>query len=82
MFNLGSGSGATVGEVIATAREVTGRPIKVRYELRRPGDPAVLVADPAEAKRELGWRPKYPELVTQIATAWNWHGRRLSLMAG
>jgi UDP-glucose-4-epimerase GalE len=82
MFNLGSGSGATVGEVIAAARKVTGRPIKVRHELRRRGDPAVLVADPAEAKRQLGWRPKYPEFITQIETAWSWHGRRLSLMAG
>jgi UDP-arabinose 4-epimerase len=81
MFNLGSGSGASVGEVIAAARQVTGRPIKVRQQARRPGDPAALVADPAEAKRKLGWRPHYPELITQIATAWSWHCRRPALMA-
>jgi UDP-glucose 4-epimerase len=82
MFNLGSGCGATVAEVIAAARQVTGRPIAIRRENRRRGDPAALVADPAEAKQRLGWRPRYPELITQIETAWSWHCRKPALMAG
>jgi UDP-arabinose 4-epimerase len=81
MFNLGSGNGATVKEVIDAARQVTGRQINVRYEARRRGDPAALVADPTEAKSRLGWRPEFPALLTQIATAWDWHCRRPALIA-
>jgi UDP-glucose-4-epimerase GalE len=81
MFNLGSGTGATVGEVIETARQVTGCPINVRYKTRRRGDPVTLVADPTAAMRRLNWRPKFLGLVTQIGTAWNWHCRRPALIA-
>jgi UDP-glucose 4-epimerase len=71
-FNLGGGEGATVREVIETARRITGRPIAVRCTPRRPGDPAALLADSARARRSLGWRPAHPSLAQQIETAWNW----------
>lgn len=80
-FNLGSGSGNTVREVIETAERVTGRRIARIERSRRPGDPTALLADPARAHKILGWIPQYPDLADQIATAWNWHGRMLSQVA-
>ncbi|MEQ8396062.1 UDP-glucose 4-epimerase GalE [Thalassobaculum sp.] len=71
-FNLGNGEGFSVREVIDAARRVTGRPIAVRVEDARPGDPAVLVADARCASDVLGWRPDSAELDTQIADAWRW----------
>jgi UDP-glucose-4-epimerase GalE len=82
-FNLGGGEGATVREVIETARQVTGRPIAVRQSPRRPGDPAALLADSARARQSLGWRPAHQSLAEQIETAWNWvqlHEKRASLV--
>jgi UDP-arabinose 4-epimerase len=78
VFNLGAGKGATVREVIETAVRVTGRTIAVRVKPRRPGDPAALLADAARARQILGWRPAFPTLEAQIATAWNWleHSQR------
>lgn len=71
-FNLGNGEGFSVREVIDTARRVTGRPIEVRIEDRRPGDPPVLVADARRAREILGWQPKLAALEQQIADAWRW----------
>ncbi|MFO7535567.1 MAG: UDP-glucose 4-epimerase GalE [Kiritimatiellia bacterium] len=71
-YNLGNGSGYSVSQLVQTAREVTGRPIPAEVHPRRPGDPDTLVADPAKARRELGWKPKYPELRTILESAWNW----------
>lgn len=76
IYNLGSGQGFTVREVIDSARRVTGREIAVEERERRPGDPAVLVASSDKIKRELGWQPKFPELDQIIASAWQWHQRR------
>jgi UDP-glucose-4-epimerase GalE len=56
-FNLGSGKGSTVREVVETARRVLGRPVPVREAPPRPGDPRALVADISRARRELGWEP-------------------------
>jgi len=72
-FNLGNGTGTSVREIIAVAREVTGHAIPVRLEPRRPGDPAALLADPERAMRLLGWRPAFSDLETMVATAWAWH---------
>jgi len=72
-YNLGSGRGFSVKEVVDMARAVTGRPIPTRVVARRPGDPAVLVASSDKIRRELGWEPKYPDLRTILETAWNWH---------
>jgi UDP-glucose 4-epimerase len=74
-FNLGNSSGYSVRQVIDTAAEVTGKSIHVIETGRRPGDPAVLVADSAKIKKELGWQPAYEDLGKIIRTAWNWTQR-------
>jgi len=71
-FNLGNGEGFTVREVIDTARRLTGRKIPLRAGPRRPGDPPALVANATSARRELGWKPCYPDLEAIIDTAWRW----------
>jgi UDP-glucose 4-epimerase len=72
-YNLGcGGAGYTVREVLAVAREVTGRTIPVRVGPRRPGDPAVLVATGERIARELGWRPARQDLREIVASAWAW----------
>lgn len=74
-YNLGNGEGYSIREVIDTARQVTGRDINVVMAERRPGDPAVLVADATRAREELGWEPRYAELATIVAHAWAWEQR-------
>jgi UDP-glucose 4-epimerase len=71
VYNLGTGDGYTVREVIEAARRVTGREIPVREEGRRPGDPPELVAANARARGELGWAPRRG-LEEMIADAWAW----------
>jgi UDP-arabinose 4-epimerase len=71
-YNLGSGTGFSVREVIQTARVVTGRSITVVEGCRRLGDPPRLVADATKARKELGWQVRYGDLSQIIATAWNW----------
>jgi UDP-glucose 4-epimerase len=71
-YNLGNGTGFSVQQVIDTTRKVTGREFKVTRTERRPGDPAVLVADSKRARQELGWQPEHDDLESIIATAWNW----------
>ncbi len=71
-YNLGNGQGHSVREVIAAAERVTGRPVPYLIGPRRPGDPPVLVASSERIRRELGWRPRYPDLDTIIAHAWAW----------
>lgn len=72
-YNLGSGSGYSVMEVVKMVEEVTGKPIAAVPSDRRPGDPAVLVASSEKISKELGWKPNYPELETIVRSAWNWH---------
>lgn len=72
-FNLGNGTGFSNKEIIEAARRVTGHPIPVCQEGRRPGDPATLIASSRKAKEVLGWQPKYTDIEDIIATAWNWH---------
>jgi UDP-glucose 4-epimerase len=76
IFNIGNGQGFTVREVIDSVQRVTGRPIPVEECPRRAGDPAVLVAGSEKIKRELGWKPKFADLDTIIASAWEWHQKR------
>jgi UDP-glucose 4-epimerase len=71
--NLGNGKGFSVQEVVESARRVTGHPIPVEVNPRRPGDPAVLVASSQRATDELGWRPRYSQLDDILRTAWAWH---------
>jgi UDP-glucose 4-epimerase len=73
IYNLGSGNGYTVREVIETARQVTGHRIPVTESPRRPGDSAILVASSEKIKGELGWRPRHDNLHEIITSAWAWH---------
>lgn len=72
IFNLGTGTGYSVKEIIKTAEKVTGKYLKSEVATRREGDPAVLVADNKKAKKVLKWIPKY-NLEEIINSAWNWH---------
>ena len=74
-FNLGTGVGHSVKEVIEVARRVTGKPIPVVVGKRRDGDPPVLVASPERAARVLGWTAKRPSLEAIVRDAWAWHAR-------
>lgn len=78
IYNLGNGVGFTVRQVIESARRVTGHPIPVIDEPRRPGDPAVLIASSEKIAKELGWAPEYTELDAIVQSAWDWHQKRYS----
>ncbi|HEY0759184.1 MAG TPA: UDP-glucose 4-epimerase GalE [Acidisarcina sp.] len=73
IYNIGNGKGFSVREVVESARRVTGHPIPVIEEPRRPGDPAVLIASSEKIGVELGWLPEFTELDRIISTAWEWH---------
>ncbi|RYD79204.1 MAG: UDP-glucose 4-epimerase, partial [Verrucomicrobiaceae bacterium] len=72
-YNLGTGGGTSVREVIAACEKVSGRKITVREEPRRAGDPARLIASSGKIEKELGWKPQYQAIETIIASAWAWH---------
>jgi UDP-glucose 4-epimerase len=74
-YNLGSGTGATVLEVLRACEETVGRPIAHEIVGRRPGDPAVLIATPEKIIKELGWSPRYTDIRDIVRTAWEWHNR-------
>ncbi len=73
VFNLGTGTGFTVREVIAKSGAVTNRAVHVVEKPRRPGDAAMLVSGSQRAHDELGWSPKRSDLATMISDAWRWH---------
>ena len=73
VFNLGNGHGFSVREMIETAKNVTGKAIKVEYGDRRAGDPAQLIASSEKARKVLGWNPHYADVAKIIGTAWTWH---------
>ena len=75
VFNLGSGKGCSVFEVLNAARKITGRAIPVEIAPRRAGDPPVLYACADKAIRTLGWKPQYQDVELMIAHAWGWHQR-------
>lgn len=74
-INLGNGQGHSVLEVIETARRVTQKPIPIRIEPPRAGDPSRLIADSERAHRVLGWRPAYPDLAAIMRSDWEWRTR-------
>ena len=74
-FNLGTGSGVSVREILDAIERVTGKAVPHQVGPRRPGDPPELVADPSRARAELGWEPALSDIDTIIATAWAWHQR-------
>jgi UDP-glucose 4-epimerase len=73
IYNLGSGNGYSVRQVIETARQVTGHPIPVQELPPRPGDSARLVASSEKIRRELNWKPEHDNLHEIISSAWEWH---------
>ena len=75
VFNLGSGSGYSVKDIVKAVEKVTKKKVKVKICARRPGDPAKLIASSAKAKKILGWKPKY-DLEEIIQTAWRWESSR------
>jgi UDP-glucose 4-epimerase len=72
-YNLGTGGGSSVREVIAACRNITGRNISIIEKPRRPGDPPRLVASSKRIKNELGWQPQFQSLEAIMESAWNWH---------
>lgn len=72
-YNLGSGQGTSVRELLSAAERVARRPIPHVVEAARAGDPPVLVADIARARAELGWVPRHSGIDGILATAWRWH---------
>jgi UDP-glucose 4-epimerase len=72
-FNLGTGTGRSVREVVEAARRVTGRPIPVVEKARRPGDPPKLVAAVTRAQTTLGWHAAHSNLEEILDSAWRWH---------
>jgi UDP-glucose 4-epimerase len=75
VYNLGSGQGYSVRQVVESARRVTGRALPIREQPRRPGDQVATVASAERIRAELGWQPQYPELDSIIESAWRWKQR-------
>ena len=73
IFNLGSGDGYSIMEMINAARKATGQNIPVKIGTRREGDPAKLVADSTKAHEILKWYPKFTSMEEIISSAWKWH---------
>ena len=76
IFNLGTGHGFSVKEIIDAAQKVTGLKIKTELGARRAGDPAKLIASGDKARKILGWTPRFDDVEKIIATAWKWHKTR------
>ena len=72
VYNVGTGQGHSVLEIIKHAEEVTRRKIAMRFAPRRAGDPVKLVADSSKLMREFAWRPRYG-LREILQTSWDWH---------
>ncbi|TWB06311.1 UDP-glucose 4-epimerase GalE [Bradyrhizobium stylosanthis] len=72
-FNLGTGAGFSVREILDAIRQETGREVPHTVKPRRPGDPTYLVANPSAARKVLNFVPRHSDLATVIRTAWAWH---------
>lgn len=72
-FNLGNAKGTSVLEVIEAVKAVTGKDFRVDYAPRRAGDPPMLVGSSEKAVSVLGWEPKYADIESIVAHAWNWY---------
>jgi UDP-glucose-4-epimerase GalE len=81
-FNLGTGNGCSVREIIAAIAAETGRAVPHVVKPRRPGDPAYLVADPTAARKVLNFTPLHSNLATIVRTAWAWHRNAHPLKLG
>ena len=72
-YNLGTGGGSSVQEIVEACRKITGRKIRTVEKPRRPGDPPRLIASSEKIKKELGWQPQFQSLDAIIESAWAWH---------
>ena len=72
-YNLGTGGGTSVREVIASCEKISGETIKVIQKERRAGDPPRLIAGSGKIQAELGWKPKHQHIDPIIESAWKWH---------
>jgi UDP-glucose 4-epimerase len=72
-YNLGTGQPTSNRQVIRAVEKIVGKPVKVVESPRRAGDPPALYADSSKAQRELGWRVKFADIESIVATAWKWH---------
>jgi UDP-glucose 4-epimerase len=72
-YNLGTGGGSSVREVIAACRKITGRKIETIEKPRRSGDPPRLIASSEKIKKELGWQPQFQSVDAIVESAWKWH---------
>ncbi len=75
VFNVGTGNGNSVLEIVAACERVTKKAVPLEHVARRPGDPPALVADPSKLMRELGWKPTYTSIEKIVETAWSFHQR-------
>lgn len=75
-FNIGTGKGYSVREIIQAVEKVSGIQIAVQEAPRRIGDPPILLADTALSRGSLNWKPKFSELDFMIKTAWEWHSKQ------
>jgi UDP-glucose 4-epimerase len=71
-YNLGSGAGLSVLDLIREAERITGLGVPTAHCQRRPGDPSVLIADSAHARAELGWTPVHSDSTSVVGSAWEW----------
>jgi UDP-glucose 4-epimerase len=81
-FNLGTGAGFSVREILGAIAAETGRTVPHVVKPRRAGDPTYLVADPTAAHQTLKFRPAHSDLATIIKTAWAWHRKAHPLKTG
>jgi len=72
-YNLGTGGGTSVREVINACRKITGHAIPTLERPRRAGDPARLIASSERARESLGWKPLFENIETIVESAWRWH---------
>ena len=75
VYNVGTGQGQSVIQILAACEQVTGHKIPYEVVPRRPGDAPALVAEPGKLKKALGWKPKYADVLSVIQSAWKWHQR-------
>ena len=76
VYNIGTGRGHSVKQVLETVRKVTGRNVTTIAQGVRSGDPAILIADAARICSELGWQPRFEDLEAIIQTTWAWHQKQ------
>lgn len=75
-YNVGTGEGFSVRQVVESCKRVTGKPIAIVEKPRRPGDPPALVASSDAIRRDLGWTPRFTEIDDIVKSAWAWHSSK------